>query len=104
MTRFARLMAEALRRHMQTRGPVRLPDAGGFYWRAFADLSAARSYGPGGPMPISLEAIEAWVRLARVPLELRHVAVIRAMDAAFLEEAGKPPELTATAFDALLGA
>lgn len=103
MKRFERLMAAAIRRHMQTRGPVRLPDAGGFYWRAFADLSAARSYGPHGPQPIGLEAIEAWGRLARVVLELRHVAVIRAMDAAFLEEAAKPPELTGTAFDALLG-
>lgn len=103
MRRFAELMAAALSQHLATRRRVRLPDGGGLFWSAFADLSAGRGYSERGPMPIGLEAIEAWARLSRVPLEARHVAVIRAMDRAWLEDARKPPPLTGAALDRALG-
>lgn len=97
-------------------GSTRPPEGGVALWRAFASLSRARSWQAHGPNPISYPEIEAYCRLMRLPLEPRHVAIIRAMDEAWIEHAhdqlasrnGKGPAgqkskspLTSALFDAL---
>lgn len=62
-----------------------LPEGGVVLWNAFAALSAARNWHPIGPNPFGFAEIEAWSRLMRQPLEPHHVAILRAMDDAWLE-------------------
>lgn len=64
------------------------PEAGFVLWQALVALSRARSYGSAGPEAIRFSEIEAWVRLMRVPLEPRHVDILTAMDAAWLDACG----------------
>ncbi|MEF2071897.1 phage tail assembly chaperone [Consotaella aegiceratis] len=66
-----------------------VPEAGRLLWAWFGELHAARSYGLAGPNPIGHLEIEAWARLKRVPLQPRHVATLRKMDAAWIEAARK---------------
>lgn len=63
----------------------RLPEAGVDLWNAFCDLAASRTYHHAGPNPISYRDIAAWASLHRWPIEPRHVAIIRAMDEAWME-------------------
>lgn len=63
----------------------RVPDAGADLMQVFRRLSHARSFGAHGPNPISFTDIDAWCRLMRVPLQPAHVAIICAMDRAFME-------------------
>lgn len=97
---------------------VRPPEAGLELWNAFQRLSATRTYHPAGPNPIQPSEIAAWCQLMRMPLEPRHVDIITAMDAAWLDQAYArdraapdgvktlPPvsqvPLTAALFDAVL--
>lgn len=87
MKRLARIMAEALRRHLQEGARPVVPDAGVIFWQCFADLSAGRSFGPSGPDPITLAEIAAWAGLRRLELRPDHVAVILALDAVWLAHA-----------------
>jgi len=70
-----------------TGGDAALPEAGAVFWKIFADLSATRTYHAAGANPISHAEIEAYARLHRWPLEPRHVAIIRALDDAWLDYA-----------------
>lgn len=93
-------LCEALRRHLACPGRPVVPAGGELLWRWFVDLSAARTWGMAGPDPISFDAIEAYRRLAQWPIEERHVRVLSALDAVFLEhfrrDAGKgDPEIGA---------
>lgn len=113
--RYKTTVLEALRLHLQGREPSRIPAGADFYWRAFAELSAARSVGQTGPAPLSFQDIEAWARLHRWPLQPHHVTLITAMDRIFLEQArrrlargeGVDPEAAAPVnpglFDAVFG-
>ena len=74
------LMAEALREHLATSEPMRLPAGGATLWRAFLDLDTSRSYHANGPNPIPFAEIRAYCDLMNLPLEPHHVAVLRAMD------------------------
>lgn len=102
LTRLSRVMCEALERHLQDGRRPRVPDAGALLWSCFADLCAARRIGEAGPDPIPLAEILAWGKLHRMRLEARHVAVIRALDAVWLENARgqRAQPLTPEAFDA----
>jgi hypothetical protein len=64
---------------------VTVPEAGRPLWQAFLRLSATRSYHMAGPNPISHAEIDAFARLMCLPLEPRHVAILAAMDAAWLD-------------------
>lgn len=66
-------------------GTPRLPEGAAPLWDAFRELASARSWHAHGPNPIPFAEIEAWARLMRWPLEPRHVAILRAMDLAWME-------------------
>ncbi|MDS9467950.1 hypothetical protein RGQ15_10270 [Paracoccus sp. MBLB3053] len=63
------------------------PEAGRDLWNAFQGLSGTRTYNPAGPNPIQPSEIAAWCQLMRLPLEPRHVEILIAMDAAWLDHA-----------------
>jgi len=56
-------------------------------WRCFIDLCGTRTYHAAGPHPISYAEIEAYARLHRLPLETRHIRLIRVLDRVWLEYA-----------------
>lgn len=80
-----RLLVEAVKRAVQSGGRIHVPEAHRIMWSAFTDLSNARTMGPVGPNPIQFVEIDSWAKLNRWPLEPRHVALIRAMDDAWIE-------------------
>lgn len=84
MTRLRRALVDSVAASVAGRRRVQVPVGGELVWRWFADLSAARSYGAAGPNPISFTEIEAYRRLHPVPIEGRHVDLLRAMDDAWL--------------------
>ena len=104
----AQLVA-ALDSHLATGRPARPPLAGVILWQTFGALSQGRSYGDAGPGAISAAEIEAYGRLMQIELPPHHVAILRAMDAAWLKWARTPEkdrpagELTGAAFDAVFG-
>ena len=114
MSGLEKQLIEALRKTLAGGKPV-VPEAGRLLWSFFVELSAARSYSMTGPNPISHAEIEAWARLHRWPLKLRHIATLRTMDDAWLQHAhssttgkgGKTlprssaQEITPAAFDAV---
>lgn len=92
------------------RGAVPCPPLAGLrLWGIFCALSDARRWGEAGPDPISPADLAAWVQLHRVCLPPHHVAIITAMDAAWLAWVRTPEAdrvvgpLTGTAFDAMFG-
>lgn len=64
-----------------------VPEAGLLLWRAFVDLSNARSSNGYGANPLGYAEIEAYTRIHRLPLQPHHVAILRLMDDAWLEQA-----------------
>jgi hypothetical protein len=109
MPGFSERMGAALKVHLANPGRPIIPAGGDLLWRWFADLSAGRTWGMAGPDPISFEAIDAYRRLTRWPIEERHVRVLLAMDEVFRRHCtadgvgGKPQSrpLTAALFDAV---
>lgn len=84
-SRFADRMAAAMTSHLAGGTQVRPPDGGTLFWEAFADLNASRRLGPAGPDPLSLAEVQAWAAMNGTPLAPHHVAVIRALDRAWLD-------------------
>lgn len=84
--RLEKHLVAALERALDKK-PARVPEAGRLLWQWFIALSETRTYHMAGPNPISFGEIEAFARLHRWPIEPRHVAIIRAMDAAWLAHA-----------------
>lgn len=103
-------------------GTAFVPEAGRLIWSWFQDLHAVRDFNGAGPNPIRWSDIASYARLRRLPVEQRHLAVIRALDDCYLAHAyaaraaasgkrqgvkvipkhsGQP--LTASAFDAVFG-
>lgn len=80
-------LCAALEAHLQTGARPRPPEAGMPLWQAFCALSRARTYHAAGANPISFEAIDAWARMMRLPLEPGHVRIIAAMDDTWLRHA-----------------
>lgn len=61
------------------------PPAGcGPLWRDFMELHNSRSWGEGGPKPISFVELDAWQRVRGVRLAAWEIAAVRAADAGFL--------------------
>ncbi len=105
-------------------GKVSVPEPGKLAWQMFCDLTGTRSYAFGGPNPIGHAEIEAYARLHRWPLRPHHIALIRAMDDAWMvhiyrkqeatkagkgkttfdgRSAAKAHPVTASSFDAVFG-
>jgi hypothetical protein len=119
MDTLQRLLTEALREHLVSRKPIRLPEGAGPLWRAFIELDAARTWHAHGPNPITWQDMAAYVALMNLPLEPRHIAVIRALDGVVVDHyqkavtdarrtANQTPAvsqrpLTPALFDALMG-
>lgn len=81
-------LADSIRRIMHKEAcPV--PEAGRDAWDWFLDLHATRTSGFAAPNAISYAEIDAYARLHRLPLQPHHVALIRAMDEAWMHEARK---------------
>lgn len=109
-----KLLVAALRASMAGRATI-VPEPGRLIWSWFVEISGTRTYHAAGPNPISHAEIEAWARLHRWPLQPHHVALLRTLDAAWLDcafAAAKNPKaakekpsgaLSAGAFDAFFG-
>jgi hypothetical protein len=76
-------MTAALRRHLAG-GKVRVPEAGRLVWQWYSMLHASRTMSFAGPNAISYAEIHAWAALQRWPVREDHIALIRALDEAFL--------------------
>jgi hypothetical protein len=116
-----KLLCDELKRQLSapTIRAAQIPAGGALLWRWFTDLSRARTYGQAGPNPISHADIVSYGHIMRLPIEPRHVAILRAMDETYLEHAYSkkdetpegvkklPPrsahEITTGAFDAMFG-
>lgn len=76
--------------------PTRLPEGSGPVVDAFLALNRARSYGPHGPDPISWQALDAYCRVMRVPLEPHHARAVMSVDEVWMEhmlrQMKAPPE------------
>lgn len=92
MSDISGLLCSELKRQLDAKTPVapRIPAGGDLLWRWFLDLHRARSFHAAGPNPISHSEILAYAQLMRWPIEPRHVAIIIAMDATYLECRMKP--------------
>ena len=86
--RLERQLVMCLRRALAGGRPV-VPEAGRLLWSFFIELSAGRTGNGFGPNPISWGEIEAWMRVKRWPLSDSHIAILRAMDRAWLEHAAR---------------
>lgn len=67
--------------------PPPVPAAFAHVWRWFASLSAGRRPGGLGPAPLGWDEIAAWSRLVGVTPTPNDIAVLRDIDAAYLENA-----------------
>lgn len=121
MANIEKLLCTELKRQLDAKGMVvmAIPAGGELLWRWFLDLNRTRRAGLAGPEPISYGEIEAYARASGWPIEPRHVAILRAMDDAWMEHSRKrtapAPEgvkamgpvsttpMTAGLFDAVFG-
>nr|WP_196107483.1 MULTISPECIES: hypothetical protein [unclassified Ochrobactrum] len=114
--RLQKAMVAALKQALATSQSVIVPPGGSLLWNWFMDLNATRTWHMNGPNPISYADIEAYGRINRWSLAAHHVAILRAMDAAYVEDfyskrvtdkeavAPKPSgEISADLFDAVFG-
>lgn len=89
MNRLEKQLCAALKAHLAgSKAPM--PEAGQPLLDAFNALSRARSYNGTGPNPISWEALAAWSRIMRMPIEPRHAGIIMALDQVWLDAAYGP--------------
>ena len=113
--RLHEVMTAALRLHLAGKR-VRVPEAGRLVWTWYCALHAARGHSMAGPNAISYSDIQAWAAVHRWPVREDHVALIRALDGVFLEDAfskkgsgknsiprGSGQPITPGAFDAVFG-
>lgn len=84
--RFHQAMVSALKQALASPKSVPVPPGGALIWNWFMDLNAARTWHMNGPNPITYADIEAYARLHRWNLAPRHVAILRAMDAAYVDD------------------
>lgn len=116
---FTRAMIDALVRSLDTDTPAILPAGGDLLWSWFCDLASCRTMQMAGPNPIGHAEIAAYCQTMRVPMRPHHVAILMAMDRAFLDRAARPHQhapdgvraapvisqrpVTAELFDAMFG-
>lgn len=116
-----KLLCAELKRQLEGKGvsKTKIPAGGELLWKWFMALHKTRQAGMNGPQPITYAEIAAYSRIYSLPIEPRHVAILIAMDQAYLETVYKkqpqgpkgvkvlPPiskaPLTAGLFDAQFG-
>lgn len=111
MERLQKQLCAAMKEHLVSGARPFIPEAGRLFWGLFVALSRCRTYHASGPNPISHVEIEAFCQLHRWPLEPRHIDIITALDATWMEHAlpreGAPPRrssgqaMSPEAFDAV---
>ncbi|AXV15811.1 hypothetical protein CYG48_08945 [Neorhizobium sp. SOG26] len=84
-----KLLCAELKRQLEAKGKITtaIPAGGDLLWQWFLDLSRSRTYGAAGPNPISFAEILTYGQAMRWPMEPRHVEILRAMDAVWIERA-----------------
>lgn len=82
----AKGLVASLRQSLSTGKAVSVPPGGSLIWEWFSDLSATRSWHMNGPNPISYAEIAAYGRLMGWSIRPHHVAILQAMDNAFLTD------------------
>lgn len=116
INRLEKAMVSALRQALASSKSVPVPPGGPLIWGWFMDLNATRTWHQNGPNPITYADIDVYARMHRWNLSAHHVAILRAMDAAYVDdfyskrgsETGgsktQPTgELSADLFDAVFG-
>ena len=83
---FGQKMIDALLETLATGKPTRVPAGGDLIWQWFTDLSATRSSHMSGPNPITYQEIVAYSKTNRWELAPNHIALIRAMDDAYIND------------------
>lgn len=111
-------LVDALLLSLSSGKGVSVPPGGSLIWEWFSDLSATRSWHMNGPNPISYPEIAAYRELMGWSIAPRHVALICAMDNAYIADfyakrgrtsAGKKPpsfsakDMNPALFDAVFG-
>ena len=79
-------MVDALKQALTSAGLVSVPPGGALIWQWFSDLSSARTWHTHGPNPITYADIVGYSDIMRWTIEPHHVAILRAMDVAFIED------------------
>lgn len=108
IARLRRQMVAAVKENLAG-APPRPPEAGLRLWLMFSALSGLRRWTEAGPDALQPSEVSAWAQLNRVSLPPHHVAILAAMDAAWLEWVGTPEAervvgvMTAARFDAMFG-
>lgn len=82
-----KLLCAELRRQLEVKGTcvVQVPAGGELLWKWFMALHKTRQAGMAGPQAITYAEIMAYSHVNRLPIEPRHVAILIAMDQAYLE-------------------
>lgn len=75
----------ALRRHLDDGKPAMIPAGGELLWRWFTDLNSTRAWNMTVPSPITFAEIAAYKAVTGWPIEPRHVAILRELDAAYID-------------------
>ncbi|WP_246468475.1 phage tail assembly chaperone [Brucella intermedia] len=84
--RLEKAMVAALKQALATSQSVIVPPGGSLLWGWFMDLNATRTWHQNGPNPITYADIDVYRRLHRWNLSAHHVAILRAMDTAYVED------------------
>ena len=102
MMRLTELMVAALRDHLASGDAPRVPDYALPLWGVFVSLAQDRA--GQDPRAMTMEEIAARGQIMGLPLGLRHIHLVRALDRAWRGADAAPlPELTGDVFDALAG-
>lgn len=80
---------EALDQQFAEITPPTLVPVGGYIMTKFLEISAARSNGQNGPLPINYTELKAYADLSDDEFEPWEVDAIRLLDAAFIDEFSK---------------
>ncbi|OCJ67609.1 hypothetical protein A6U97_02475 [Agrobacterium tumefaciens] len=78
------LMVAYLKAHLEGVVIMAIPSGGSLLWKWFLDLNRTRTVHAAGVNPIQYTEIEAYSRFNRQAIEPRHVAILVAMDEAYL--------------------
>jgi hypothetical protein len=108
----AQMMADEVRRNLAANDRPRVPIGCDVVWKWFADLNNFRTWSMAGPDPIPYREMEAYGRIFGWYFRPKDIAVLRAMDDAYLAhfrekqgKTGRPAAsggpITSALFDAM---
>ena len=73
----------------QSNADAIFPDAASHIWTTFISLHDGRTYGMGGPNPISYDIIKAWCELMQITLSPWEVETIKSLDNLWIKIIGE---------------